>query len=45
MAKEVTPKPLEMVNSRNVPIYHFAFASNNATAKKIASQIIGKDTK
>jgi three-Cys-motif partner protein len=43
--KEVTPKPLEMFNSRNVPIYHFAFASNNATALKIASQIIGKETK
>jgi three-Cys-motif partner protein len=43
--KEVTPKPLEMINSRNVPIYHFAFASNNAIAKKIASQIIGKETK
>jgi three-Cys-motif partner protein len=43
--KEVTPKPLEMLNSRNVPIYHFAFASNNATAKKIASQIIGRESK
>jgi three-Cys-motif partner protein len=43
--KEVTPKPLEMMNGRNVPIYHFAFAANNSTAKKIASQIIGKTTK
>jgi three-Cys-motif partner protein len=42
---EVTPKPLEMRNSRNVPIYHFAFASNNKTALKIASQIIGKVSK
>ena len=40
--KEVTPKPLEMQNSRNVPIYHFAFASNNKTAMKIASEIIGR---
>jgi three-Cys-motif partner protein len=43
--KEVTTKPLEMRNSRNVPIYHFAFASNNPTAKKIASEIIGKKAK
>ena len=43
--KEVTPEPLEMRNSRNVPIFHFAFASNNATAKKIASSIIGKESK
>jgi three-Cys-motif partner protein len=42
--REVTPQPLEMLNSRNVPIYHFAFASNNANAKRIASDIIGKDT-
>jgi three-Cys-motif partner protein len=38
----VTDKPLEMRNSRNCPIYHFAFASNNATALKIASDIIGR---
>jgi three-Cys-motif partner protein len=43
--KEVTPRPLEMVNSRNVSIYHFVFASNNPTAKKIASEIIGKEGK
>ena len=38
----VTHKPLVLQNSRNVPIYHFAFASNNATALKIANDIIGK---
>jgi three-Cys-motif partner protein len=43
--KYVTPKPLELRNSRNVPIYHFAFASNNETARKIASQIIGRKSK
>jgi len=37
----VTPKPLVLFNSRNVPIYHFAFASNNPTALKIADEIIG----
>jgi three-Cys-motif partner protein len=39
---QVTDQPLEMINSRNCPIYHFAFASNNPTAKKIASDIIGR---
>jgi three-Cys-motif partner protein len=39
--KYVTPKPLVLLNSRNVPIYHFAFASNNETARRIASDIIG----
>jgi len=39
--KEVTEKPFEMKNSQNTPIFHFIFASNNQTAKKIASQIIG----
>lgn len=38
----VTEEPLVMCNTRNVPIYHFAFASNNKTAMKIASQIITK---
>jgi three-Cys-motif partner protein len=38
----VTPKPLVLTNSKNVAIYHFAFASNNRTALKIANQIIGK---
>jgi hypothetical protein len=42
---EVTDKPLALLNSKNVPIYHFAFASNNATAKKIANQIIGRGIK
>ena len=40
--KYVTDEPLVMYNRRNVPIYHFAFASNNETARKIASQIITK---
>jgi len=43
--KYVTPKPLVLLNSRNVPIYHFAFASNNEIAIKIASSIIGKKSK
>jgi len=38
--KEVTDDPLIMKNSHNVPIYHFAFASNNIAATKIAGQII-----
>lgn len=38
----VTPKPLRLLNSRNVPIYHFVFASNNETALRIANQIIEK---
>lgn len=40
--KFVTEKPLVLRNSKNVPIYHFVFATNNQTAKKIASEIIGK---
>jgi three-Cys-motif partner protein len=43
--KEVTPKPLEMRNSRNFPLFHFAFASNNSTALRIANDIIGKESK
>ncbi len=39
--KYVTRKPLVLLNSRNNPIYHFALASNNATALKIANEIIG----
>jgi hypothetical protein len=39
---QVTDKPLEMRNSKNCPIYHFVFASNNIAAKKIAGDIIGK---
>jgi three-Cys-motif partner protein len=36
----VTEIPLVLRNSRNVPIYHFVFASNNQTARKIAEEII-----
>jgi three-Cys-motif partner protein len=43
--KGVTETPLEMRNSNNTPIYHFAFASQNSTAAKIASQIIGGSKK
>jgi three-Cys-motif partner protein len=42
---KVTPKPLEMRNSRNVPLFHFAFASNNTAALKIANDIIGRENK
>lgn len=38
----VTEKPLVLYNTRNTPIFHFACASNNPTAIKIASQIISK---
>jgi three-Cys-motif partner protein len=38
----VTEKPLVLYNSRKTPIFHFACASNNSTAIKIASQIIKK---
>jgi three-Cys-motif partner protein len=38
--KFVTKRPLVLYNSKNVPIFHLIFASNNFTAKKIASQII-----
>jgi len=40
--KHVTEKPLVLKNTRNVPIFHFLFASNNENAMKIASQIIQK---
>lgn len=33
-------KPLRLENNRGVPIFHFAFASNNKNAVKIANQII-----
>ncbi len=36
----VTEKPLCLMNTRNVPIFHFVFASNNQNAVKIAKQII-----
>lgn len=40
--KFVTETPLALFNSRNVPIYHFVFASNNKTGYKIAGDIIKK---
>ena len=40
--KFATPEPLVLYNSRHTPIFHFAFASNNKNAVKIAKQIIGK---
>lgn len=43
--KNVTPEPLVLYNSKHTPIFHFACASNNETAIKIASQIIGKKQK
>ena len=43
--KNVTPKPLVLYNSRNTPIFHFAFASNNPKAVKIATDIINKKQK
>lgn len=36
----VTEKPLVLYNTRKIPIFHFAFASKNQTAKKIAGEII-----
>ncbi|HNW91039.1 MAG TPA: three-Cys-motif partner protein TcmP [Bacteroidales bacterium] len=38
--KYVTEKPLCLVNTKDVPIFHFVFASNNESAYKIAKQII-----
>lgn len=43
--KYVSEKPLKLFNTKNVPIYHFVFASNNQTALKIAKQIIDKKNK
>ena len=40
--KYVTPNPLVLYNTRHTPIFHFACASNNNTAIKIAKQIIYK---
>lgn len=40
--ENVTPEPLVLYNRRHTPIFHFACASNNKTAIKIASEIIGK---
>jgi len=39
--EEIRLEFLVLLNSKKVPIYHFAFASSNATAKKIAADIIG----
>lgn len=38
-------QPLILKNSKNAPIFHFVFASNNKTAMNIASQIITKKSK
>lgn len=43
--KHTTEKPLILKNSKNSILFHFIFASNNSTAKKIASDIIGKGKK
>jgi len=41
--KFVTDRPLVLLNRKNVPIYHFIFASNNKTAVRIARQIIQRE--
>jgi three-Cys-motif partner protein len=38
--KHVTEEPLRLDNSQGRPLFHLVFASNNATALKIAKQII-----
>lgn len=38
----VTEQPLVLYNTRNTPIFHFACASNNEVAIKIAHEIINK---
>lgn len=43
--EHVTPNPLVLYNSRNTPIFHFACASNNLAAIKIANEIIEKKVK
>ena len=43
--KHVTPEPLVLYNSRKTPIFHFACASNNPSAVKIANEIISKKQK
>ena len=40
--KYVTEEPLVLYNTRNTPIFHFACASNNESAVKIAHEIINK---
>lgn len=41
----VSEEPLTLFNTKNFPIYHFVFASNNKTAHKIAKQIIEKKSR
>lgn len=41
--KYVTAEPLMLTNSKNSPIFHLLFASNNKTGYKIASDIITKE--
>ncbi len=41
--RNVTPEPLVMRNTKNVPIFHFVFASNKQVGMKIAQDILGKD--
>lgn len=38
----VSDKPLVLYSNNNVPLFHFAFASQNKNAYKIAQQIINK---
>lgn len=38
--KYTTERPLTLYNTKNVPIFHLVFASNNKTATKIALQIV-----
>lgn len=40
--KYATEEPLVLYNTRNTPIFHFACASNNESAVKIAHEIINK---
>ena len=40
--KYATEQPLVLRNTRNTPIFHFACASNNQSAVKIAHEIINK---
>jgi len=43
--KFVSETPLKLLNTKNVPIYHFVFAANKETALKIAKDIIEKKNK
>lgn len=43
--KFVTPNPLVLYNTRKTPIFHFACASNNKVAIKIANEIINMKQK